>query len=359
VTAFTAVPREDYSGGIPKGKIGDEGHFAAATAARYPNIDHVFIRSGHRSPVERLDRDFFLFDRPALNLCNMVWMNAINDDAKERGLSVMLTGQVGNMSLTYGGIEWLPELLLSGRLLRLWQVGAALVGSGSLGWRGFLTAAIGPFLPASLWERINRLAGRSHDLREYSAIAQDRIAALDLAGIARERGLDFGYRPRRDGFETRVWVLRRMALGSHNKGILAGWGIDQRDPTADRRLIEYCLGLPMEAFVAGGRTRGLARRALADRLPAVVLEERRKGLQAVDWHEGATAARADIAAEVERFAQCDIAHKTLDTDRLRALLDDWPERSWDRPEITASYRLALLRGVAGGHFMRKAARTNG
>jgi asparagine synthase (glutamine-hydrolysing) len=45
----------------------------------------------------------------------------------------------------------------------------------------------------------------------------------------------------------------------------------------------------------GPLARSLAKRALADRLPQAVLNETKKGYQAVDWHEGLTAARAEVA----------------------------------------------------------------
>jgi asparagine synthase (glutamine-hydrolysing) len=83
-----------------------------------------------------------------------------------------------------------------------------------------------------------------------------------------------------------------MDQGNYNKGVLGGWGVDMRDPSADRRLVEFCLSVPPEQFLAGGVPRSLARRAFADRLPPEVLRERRKGYQAADWFEGMSVSRA-------------------------------------------------------------------
>lgn len=358
VVAFTAVPREGYDGPVPARRIGDEGPLAAATAAMYPNVAHVLIRSGHRSPLDELDRNFFLFDRPWLNPCNSVWLSAINSAARERKLTIMLTGQMGNYSISYNGLERLPELLRAGRLVKLWREGAKLVARGNMRWRGLIANTFGPFAPAWLWQRINDLYQGKQDVLEYTAIRPDRLEQLDLHRIAKERGLDFSYRPRKDGFETRLWAMGRGSVGNYNKGMLAGWGIDQRDPTADKRLVEYCLGVPMEQFLRNGETRALARRALSDRLPQAVLDERGKGYQAVDWHEGLTAARADIEAEFSRLSPCEPAARTLDVERLRALVENWPESGWERQDVMSSYRLALLRGVSAGHFLRRVAGTN-
>jgi asparagine synthase (glutamine-hydrolysing) len=358
VTAFTAVPREGYDGAAPRGRIGDEGPLAAATAALYPNLDHVLIRTGRLSPLDDLDRIFFLFGRPMMNLCNWVWMRTMNAEARDRGLNVMLTGQMGNMGLSYGGQEFLPELLRAGRLVRLAREGARLVASGDTRWQGVAAQIFGPYVPGWLWRRVSKAYGRESEILEYSAIRRDRLDEMGLSRLARERGLDFSYRPRKNGFETRLWVLRRFDPGNYNKGILAGWGVDQRDPTADRRLIEYCLATPMEQFLANGETRALAKRALADRLPQAVLAERAKGLQAIDWHEGFTAGRGDAEAEVRRLADCAPAARMLDVARLGGLVEDWPDGGWERGEVRDSYRLALLRGISAGHFLRRASGTN-
>jgi len=358
VVAFTAVPREGYDGPAPEERLADEGPLAAATASLYPNIEHVLIRTGERSPLEEIDRNFLLFDRPMLNLCNWTWASAINREMRDRGLSILLTGQMGNMGVSYNGLELLPELLAAGRLARLGRIGSQLVASRTMRWRGVIAGALGPYLPARLWKALNRLWDRDLNLLDYSAIRPDRLEAMDLTRLGRERGLDFAYRPRRNGFESRLWVLRRISLGNYNKGILAGWGVDQRDPTADKRLIEFCLGVPMEAYLSQGELRALARRALADRLPRSVLDERRKGYQAADWHEGLSAARAQIEAEVARLEACGPAAQTLDLARLRGLIDNWPDGDWNRNGVQNAYRFALLRGVSAGHFLRRASGTN-
>jgi asparagine synthase (glutamine-hydrolysing) len=355
VTAFTAVPREGYDGRIARGRFADEGPHAATVAALYPNVDHVLIRTGTRSPFAALDRNFFLFDRPMLNLCNAVWADAIADGARERRLSVMLTGQMGNMSFSYTGLELLPELLAAGKWLRLARLAVQLRRHGTR-LESVAAHAIGPFLPARWWTAINRLRGRYLKMGDYCAI--DPARAGRLRAEARAAGLDLSYRPRRDPVGTRLWVMGRTDLGGYNKGHLGGWGIDMRDPTADRALIELCLSIPAEAYLAGGRARALARDAFADRLPPLVLDETRKGYQAADWHEGLTAARGELRNELDRIAALPEAEALIDTDRLRLMTETWPERDWNLSETQYGYRLALLRGVSCGHFLRRASGSN-
>jgi asparagine synthase (glutamine-hydrolysing) len=196
------------------------------------------------------------------------------------------------------------------------------------------------------------------DIGNYTAIRTDRLVELDLTGLAAERSLDFSYRPWKDGFDMRLWVLHRTDPGNYNKGTLAGWGLDRRDPTADERLVEYCLSIPTEQYLSNGVPRALAKRALADRLPQAVLNERKKGYQAADWHEGLTAARGEVAAELDRLSACAPAATTLDLPRLKRLVENWPQSGWEKDQVIQPYRLALLRGIAAGHFLRKASGAN-
>ena len=78
-------------------------------------------------------------------------------------------------------------------------------------------------------------------------------------------------------FSQRLSVLRETDFGNLNTGTLGGWHIDLRDPTADVRVLEFCLAVPPDQFLHEGIPRALARRALADRVPKLVLDERRRG----------------------------------------------------------------------------------
>jgi asparagine synthase (glutamine-hydrolysing) len=294
---------------------------------------------------------------PLLNLCNFVWIDAIMDTARDRGLGVMLTGSMGNMTFSYNGMQLLPQLLSQGRLLRLAREIVLLLASGTRAGT-IASQTIGPFLPAPLWKLIGRLRGKPNDLCQYSAINPGSADTFDILGRAAARGLDTAYRPRKDPVATRLWALQRTDRGNFGKGVLGGWGVDCRDPTADRRLVEFCLSVPADQYLAGGLPRALARRALADRLPAAVVDERRKGYQAPDWHEGLSAARDQLREEIERLSEIEVTAEALDTKRMAALVEKWPEGGWHSDMTTGHYRLALLRGISAGHFLRRAAGSN-
>jgi len=119
VFAFTGVPREGYDGPAPRNRIINEAPCAAATAALYPNIEHILVRNEGRSPLDDLDRNFLLFDRPLLSISGTGLSNSFGRAMRERNVKVTLSGGLGNMGLSYNGLELLPELFRSGRWLHL------------------------------------------------------------------------------------------------------------------------------------------------------------------------------------------------------------------------------------------------
>jgi asparagine synthase (glutamine-hydrolysing) len=225
--------------------------------------------------------------------------------------------------------------------------------------RGVAARSFGPWLPAPVWSWLNRTARRQDiAVRDCGALHPDCLAELDLPAQRRAYGDDSAGRPPKDAFSGRARIFYNEDHGNWNKGLLGGWQIDRRDPTADLRLVEFCLAVPTEQFQRGGVGKALARLALSDRLPQAVLDEPRRGLQAADWHERLTAVRHRVAAEIDQIAACPAVARMLDTERLRTLVDNWPSRGWELDEVIVNYRSVLANALSTGHFLRRIAGGN-
>ncbi len=359
VVGFTGVPRPGYAGAAPKWTLVDEGPLAATVAAQYPNIDHVLTPSTGDLQTQSLDRDYVLYDQPLLNPWIQDWWCEINRQARERGLTIMLTGANGNMSLTYGGLDVLPELITQGRLADWWRQAWLMTRAGTMRWRSVLFHSLGPWTPGPLWNWLNRVrGGYAEDIRRWTALNPTLMRGLNRNKRLEALGADPYLRLSPDSFSWRLAELVHGEGANFDKGFLAGWGVDLRDPTSDRRLVDFCLNIPTEQYIFDGVPRALARLALADRLPAAVLNETRRGYQAADWHEAATAGRAELAEQVERLADFAPAAEALDLARLRRLVEEWPTEGWERVDVAEAYQCALLRGVSLGHFLWRASGSN-
>ena len=355
VVAFTGVPRPGFDGAAPARRVNDEGDLAALTAAAHPTIEHIRVSAPPGAITTDWDRDTDLLDQPVINPCNARWMNAIRAAARERGITVLLTGQAGNTTLTYHGLPALAELAATGRWLTLAREGNALVRSGAMRRMGVVAAAVGPWMPAWLWRVANgRRHGAAPDRSASSVLNPERAARMDLASLYRAAGIDPDHLPTGDAFTTRLQSLRYGDRGNKRMAALGGFGLDERDPTADRRFVELCLALPTDLYLRNGEQRALGKTALRDRVPGAVLDERRRGYQAADWHEGLTAARGGMQRDLRLAEHDPMVAGLLDLPLLDRLLADFPETGWGSSTVIAQYRYALLRAAAAARFVQRA-----
>ena len=358
--AFTSVPRRGFHDPDVGRDRYDESSRAAATAALYPNIEHVIVHNEgcpeDRTAVAALDDTFYLYDRPANGFVDAGVARSLERAFAKRNIRVALGGGAGNLGLSYDGMELLPELLRRGRWPKLLHEARALVRAGHMGWRGAVRQTLGPWCPVPLWVWLHRRIGRDiEQLRDFSAVNMRWLSDLDPD---RFDARDFSFRPWKDGYELRLWQFSRTDPGNFQKGILAGYDSDERDPTSDTRLLNFCFGVPMEQFLRDGVPRALGLRALADRLPEAVLYGRRDTRQIGDWYENLTASRQAMSAELDRIESCPLAAAAIDVPRLRNDLDNWPTGRWNDYEVLIRYRYTLPRAIAAGHFLRRATRSN-
>ncbi|HEU0133589.1 MAG TPA: asparagine synthetase B, partial [Allosphingosinicella sp.] len=125
--AFTSAPREGFAGPVVAGRIGDESALAAETAALHPGIDHQVVRDGGGRALELLSDSHRLAGQPVGHVCNNVWWHAINRSAAQAGVSVMLTGEAGNFTISAGlGVDTLGDLVRAGAWGRWWSEARAL-----------------------------------------------------------------------------------------------------------------------------------------------------------------------------------------------------------------------------------------
>ena len=130
-----------------------------------------------------------------------------------------------------------------------------------------------------------------------------------------------------------------------------GWQLDSRDPTYDRRIVEFCLTVPLEEFVRGGELRSLARRAMVGRLPSSTLKRRMRGRQSADWYLNLTEVRGRMGAEVERLRSSPLACRMLDLERMASLIQKWPSDGFEKNRVIESYHITLTRGLSVGKFL--------
>ena len=354
--AFTAVPRAGFDGPCPDGLLADESTVAVDLCALHPNIRHWRVEPGKETYLEVIEKELAYVQFPPLNPCNAAWGRDIYRLAQSLDVRVMLVGFRGNQTLSYAGYEHLAGLIRQGRPIEALRLARNASRRGRQ-WPGLISAMVSPFVPPPLWRLIARTYGKVIDVTEYTALNPRRLDWIE--GHARDESLGEWYRATTDSVAHRSAILFAGDYGPYLKGALAAFGVDVRDPTIDRRVVEYCLKVPAGEFIRDGVPRGLARRAFAKRLPKSISERTQRGYQGADWYEKVAAQLPELRRESELVMRCVGAGDPMDFDWLRSAIDDWPDkRDWSDGNDILVHRHGLLRAVSAGHFMRKISGTN-
>lgn len=339
--AFTAVPAVPLDDSLFQNRFTNESPFARAVVQQHSNIEHILISNHANSFFQTLDRCSDAAERPFLNPSNAVWLLAILQAAARRGAVTLLNGVGGNFTLSYDGQRALPGLLAAGRIHTLSRMIPGLNRNGE-SWKHIFANLMQPFFPKTHHYAMSFL-GRKPASRGVAMGASP--AFLKKSGHLVER-----LRPSTDGRSERAALLAGLDLEQvYMLGRIAS--IDDVVPAMDQNLIEFCLSIPEEIYCLNGDRRSLIRTTMKDRLPDMVRNERRRGLQAADFLPLLTAELPAIRLELAQMEQVDLVRRALDLPRLHQLVEQWP--STYHPSLYGDYALALPRALSMGRFLRR------
>jgi asparagine synthase (glutamine-hydrolysing) len=301
---------------------------------------------------------FLLMEAPVRNPSNMGWVLEIPKLARAQGRRVLLGGQWGNYTISWGGWSQAVKHLLRGRWItayRQWML--FYENSSDSRATAFRKLFIEPLASDGLaqwvWERRR---GKGPAYLEHAPVMPDYVKALGVEQRAKTDGHDFRYRALHD---ERAKLLTPIDyFGEWMAGGTAFSGVETRDPTADMDVVAYCFGVPPQQFLAEEIDRSLIRRAMWGLLPEAVLTNSAMGLQSPDWYEKLEARQPTMLREIEELRQSPLASKAIDLDRLKRAVENWPRGGWHRVDVINEYHLALTRGIGGGRFLRWHETTN-
>jgi asparagine synthase (glutamine-hydrolysing) len=199
------------------------------------------------------------------------------------------------------------------------------------------------FLPLSVQDGLRRVLAGSRPKSPKPAFLGPSWAAA-VAASANAKPIEA-----RSVRALNLKLIRRTDPGCFRKAVLGGWGIDERDPTADRDLVEFCLTLPTDALLKDGVERPLLKTALQDRLPPELLGQGLRGYQMADWYEQIP------QDDVRKFASAIRANPAtaslLDWEEVDAAIENWPETGWELRPIIYRFRMRLLRALSAAEFL--------
>ena len=343
LTALTAAPPSSFAAEDPL-RLSDESGLAGEVAKYYPNIDHRVCRPSGDGFLATLRRHHRFDFAPNGNPANLPWWSAMNEAAAAAGAEVILEGSLGNDTISAGGVPAFGDFARERGFVALPTFARMLVRPRGFRRRTVLKQLIGPWLSRGAFDFSMRFfrGGATLPLTNDMLREPYRSVAFEMAaGDESDERPTASYRQQRSrqllAYEPADTVTQRL------------YGLDPRDPTADRRLVEFCLSLPAAVLVATDGGRPLYERAFREDLPPALIDCRRRGFQAANWIDMFPAAMLRDA--FRQLHANPAVNELLDPAAIEARLDRWPSGGGHHLENLTHYRQDVLNALAVADFI--------
>ena len=348
--AYTAVPMAESP--VEEHQLGSEQSQVESLRSRLPALRTHWLDCADASLLGSMQTVLGITRQPVFAAANCYWIVEIMQTLKARGADSLLTGHLGNATISWTGNRsvylrsfrrdhgvgaWVREMrrfrdahdLSPGEALRKLVV-PSLVGESTL-------------------ERLKRRQFRNQLFDTTTPLNPRLTRELAIADRVRRDAL-LPVSPHHSHYRDSVLLNGVFAPGGPSATLAAAHGVELSDPTADKRLIEFCYALPEAHYVSPGKKKGLLRGAFADRLPEDVLWSKKTGLQASDIIPRLRRERRDIDALLGTLAKSPLAAETLNLPLMKTVFEEALEQ--DQPRTAARVRQILLRGVMAGMFLQ-------
>ena len=319
---YTSVPDPEFELESDGYHMADESPLVRKTAECLGNLEPHFVACEGESPMTHLNEWVDVYGFPLKSSVNLLWLDRVSKQAAGEGCTVMLSGQHGNATISYGDIFTLAyQDVLHLKPLRAKREVREFLQVNHIPKENFKRV-----LKQNLAEKWAALRGR--EVSE-EPVRFARTDAAERRKIDRQRHADVrrhgtgSLNSHRQKRRLPYQLAELQQLGMYNTMDSLVNGIVERDPTRDRRMIELCISYPVSCFVAHGMERHMVRGFLEGIVPDHVrLDVRHRGAQGADYLQRVNRSWAEHKQEVLQNLKNPYLKEYLDEEALRKLIDD-------------------------------------
>jgi asparagine synthase (glutamine-hydrolysing) len=317
---YSYVPPSDFVDWTTKSMLADESSYIRETVRHVGNISDRYLDFTGRDSLGEVDDLIALMEAPYKFFENSFWLKGFLEHAQQDGVGVLLNGARGNYTISWGpAFDYYAILLRRLRWVRLYRE-LKLYGSQMRIGRKRLIPLIGKQAFSFRARAALKNAPPDQPLLIHPEMAV-RTGVLEKLRPHDVGFTDFWM----DEFEAREYQFKEFAVSNHHGTSMTKlslrYGIWDRDPTGDPRVIRFCLSLPLEQFVQNGVDRALVRRATKHILPDKVrLNQQVRGVQGADWIHRMLPSWPAFVAEIEKLCRDSAVSHLMNVEQIKRSL---------------------------------------
>jgi asparagine synthase (glutamine-hydrolysing) len=347
--AYTSVPIHQTHD-LLRCSIDNEWDLASRTASFIGNIEHIALSAEHWTPLAGIRRTLEILHEPSAAVGNGYWIHNLLSDLAQNRYGVMLTGHCGNFATSFdGGVYRAWSALRQGQGQMVWRELASAAKMRQSWVRTILADVVKPAILTSqyAWQTLTR-AKKSPFWAKESIISPILVHRLGLVEKTKHQMISdhlYLHSPRRQWLQILPYIC---TIGSNWHSLGAAYQLEVRDPTMDKRLLEFCFAIPQTQFVGDGKNRWLMRRAAQGLLPPEVQWERRRGLQGSDIGFRILADSNEVSQLLKTLEQSQLAMRYVNT---KQIIDAWVRLNQESSNPLQADGYAVLGGLMVGMFL--------
>ncbi len=274
--SYTSIPMKGYQCENKGYEVEDEREDVECTAQFYGNIETNYIDLDGKNLWELVDKEFEYMEMPFKSIQNFMWIKEAAKRAYKNNSRILLTGSYGNISISFSDLHvYLSTLLAKKKYIKLLK--EIKTFSNTIGFsRSYVLKKIYMDSKDTYEENINiyRNSFVNHELanrfKTYQRLLEEEKMQFDAT----------------KNFEVRrkmmIHMIALRQIGEVETKNSLATGVLLRDPTKDKRVLEFCARLPVEQYCKHGIERRLVKVYLKDIMPPHVIDIRKKGVQSAD-----------------------------------------------------------------------------
>ena len=340
--SYTSTPLYDSSPFLAAHKFDDESGYVRLLCRQYPNIVSKFLNAKDFSPLDGMIKTLDVLNQPLFAVANMFSLHNLRLHASMDHIDTWLIGHGGNVTISFSGNEnhsnGLADLIRNFEYLRLFY------GEDS---SRMLFRAMIPEMLMKIIRKFRRPPVRlSADWRNFSAINPAFANKLDISDIQpfADDAMIF------KDFQRAKFENYFCGIGADfHSSAYSEYGLRTLDPTRDRKLLEFCFGIPDDQYCRYGIPRFLVRRAFNGKMPEAILWNKARGRQAADIVLRIKAESQRIENIMDKLNKSSAACEILDMPKIADVLVRIQTEK--NPDTTLLAGNILLRGIMVGLFL--------